>query len=297
MEIFSIHTVERETGLTKDALRKWEVRYGFPQPQRQSNGERFYTRSDLNRLISIKKLMEQGYKPSQVVALSLAELERLKNGLPSVETLTQGPYQSILNQAWQALQVPDSLGLSVILKHALSLYGCRLFVVEIMPVLNNMVGTGWANGSIAIHQEHLYAVHVRDVLICAIDKIPLKPDGPRVLLSTPPEEYHQLGLLMLQAILALSGAHCILLGASVPVTELIKAAKCHQVSIVALSFSIAYPSRRIKPYLDDVRLQLPENIQLWAGGAVIDNLRRKLDSIWTFDSLAAVEEEISRHSR
>jgi hypothetical protein len=33
-----IASVERETGLSKDTLRVWERRYGFPTPERDANG-------------------------------------------------------------------------------------------------------------------------------------------------------------------------------------------------------------------------------------------------------------------
>ena len=38
----TIAAVERETGLSKDTLRIWERRYGFPEPLRDANGERLY---------------------------------------------------------------------------------------------------------------------------------------------------------------------------------------------------------------------------------------------------------------
>ena len=38
----SIAAVERDTGLSKDTLRVWERRYGFPQPGRDGFGERAY---------------------------------------------------------------------------------------------------------------------------------------------------------------------------------------------------------------------------------------------------------------
>ena len=38
----SIAAVERETRLSKDVLRVWERRYGFPRPERDANGERCY---------------------------------------------------------------------------------------------------------------------------------------------------------------------------------------------------------------------------------------------------------------
>ena len=38
--MMNIAAVERDTGIGKDTLRVWERRYGFPQPQRDANGER-----------------------------------------------------------------------------------------------------------------------------------------------------------------------------------------------------------------------------------------------------------------
>ncbi|MBZ8144144.1 cobalamin-binding protein, partial [Rubrivivax gelatinosus] len=38
----SIAAVERDTGLSKDTLRVWERRYGFPSPARDPQGERAY---------------------------------------------------------------------------------------------------------------------------------------------------------------------------------------------------------------------------------------------------------------
>ena len=35
--LLNISAVERETGLSKDVLRIWERRYGFPEPRRDDN--------------------------------------------------------------------------------------------------------------------------------------------------------------------------------------------------------------------------------------------------------------------
>ena len=61
----NIAAVERETGLSKDVLRKWEIRYGFPAPQRDSLGERAYPADQVNRLRLIKRLMDAGMRPSR----------------------------------------------------------------------------------------------------------------------------------------------------------------------------------------------------------------------------------------
>ena len=37
--LYSIAAVERDTGLSKDTLRVWERRYGFPRPARDAAGQ------------------------------------------------------------------------------------------------------------------------------------------------------------------------------------------------------------------------------------------------------------------
>ncbi|MBV5332313.1 MerR family transcriptional regulator, partial [bacterium] len=63
---FSIAAVERDTGLSKDVLRMWERRYGFPLPLRDPNGERSYPAEQVDRLRLIKRLMDQGHRPGKL---------------------------------------------------------------------------------------------------------------------------------------------------------------------------------------------------------------------------------------
>src|SRR5437016_4982137 len=53
----NISAVERETGLSKDVLRIWERRYGFPHPDRDDNAERQYAADEVAKLRAIKRLM------------------------------------------------------------------------------------------------------------------------------------------------------------------------------------------------------------------------------------------------
>ena len=51
---FTIANVERETGLSKDLLRMWERRYGFPAPARDANGDRIYPADQVEKLRLLK---------------------------------------------------------------------------------------------------------------------------------------------------------------------------------------------------------------------------------------------------
>ena len=63
----SIAAVERDTGLSKDTLRVWERRYGFPLPHRDALGERSYPFDQVERLRTIKRLLDAGHRPGRVV--------------------------------------------------------------------------------------------------------------------------------------------------------------------------------------------------------------------------------------
>ena len=281
--IFSISAIERETSLSKDVLRKWEARYGFPMPVRKLNGERFYTSADLDRLLIIKRLLDQGLRPAMIVPLTPEKL----NSMAQEASCAAPPEErsELLDHIWIALKSHDPVALKSTLNQALIAYGLLFFVRDTMPEINRMVGSGWANGSLAIYQEHLYSEIIRNLLLEALGQVRPRNDRPTVLLSTPPGEDHDLGLLMVQSILALSGAHCISLGPKTPALELIAAAVAFKAHIVALSFSFSFPKRRILPFLQQVRSGLPEKVQLWAGGAAMDSLQRMPPGIHTFANL------------
>ena len=73
----NISGVERETGLSKDVLRMWERRYGFPKPGRDDNGERQYTVADIGKLRAVKRLMDVGLRPGKIMTLSIDELNAM----------------------------------------------------------------------------------------------------------------------------------------------------------------------------------------------------------------------------
>src|SRR3954454_64935 len=72
--LLNISAVERETGLSKDVLRMWERRYGFPKPARDENGERQYSIAEVSKLRAIKRLMDVGMRPGKIIGLSSEEL-------------------------------------------------------------------------------------------------------------------------------------------------------------------------------------------------------------------------------
>src|SRR5574343_1852394 len=75
--LYSIAAVERDTGLSKDTLRVWERRYGFPRPARDAAGDRCYPADQVERLRTIRSLMDAGHRPGRIVGLAPQELQTL----------------------------------------------------------------------------------------------------------------------------------------------------------------------------------------------------------------------------
>jgi len=86
-------------------------------------------------------------------------------------------------------------------------------------------------------------------------------------------------LLMVEALLVPEGAQCISLGVQTPIDDIRRAALAHEVNVIALSFSGAFPVRQAGDGLAVLRRQLPAKIALWAGGEMTRRVRKSLPGV------------------
>lgn len=266
---FNIAAVERETGLSKDVLRMWERRYGFPLPSRDNNGERCYPAEQVDRLRLIKRLMDQGHRPGKLIATAQDELATLvpRRSNPAA---TQAPVNDgELGELLAMIKKHDSAAYQHAMLQRLARQGLQRFVQDTIAPLTQQVGEHWEDGRFEVFEEHLFTELTKRLLRQAIATLPGGVRGPRILLTSVPAEQHVLGLLMAEALFALEGAECIPLGTQMPLLEIGRAAEAHRADIVALSFSVAFPQRQIPALLQQLRLVLPQERALWVGGGGI----------------------------
>lgn len=267
---FNIAAVERDTGLSKDVLRMWERRYGFPVPDRDSNGERCYPTEQVERLRVIKRLMDSGHRPGKLLAMppeALAELAPRRSA-PAPQAGSPAAVDD-LDTLIGLIKAHDGAGYQQAMHHRLAREGMQRFVQYTVAPLTHRVGESWEDGSIEVFEEHLFTELTKRLLRQAIAALPSARGGARILLTSVPEEQHVLGLLMVEALFTLEGAECIPLGTQMPLFEIARAAEAHRADIVALSFSIAFPGRQVPSLLQQLRQMLPAGVALWAGGAGI----------------------------
>ena len=309
--LLSIAAVERDTGLSKDTLRVWERRYGFPRPERDAAGDRRYPPEQVERLHAIRRLLDVGHRPGRLVALAPEALQALAEAAPLQAAGAAGRRAADKAASAELTAVPDAMlverYLALIachdahqLRRALAQDALRLglvaFVKELVAPLNMAVGEAWMQGRFRVFEEHLYTECVTGVLRPAVASI-APPEGrgaPRVLLTTIPNEPHGLGLLMVEGLLALEGCHCLSLGTQTPLGDIVRAAQVHDADVVALSFTAVLAAPTVLSALRELRRQLPARTALWAGGSCPVLHQRPLEGVLALPDIELLPAEVAR---
>lgn len=280
----SIAAVERDTGLSKDVLRVWERRYGFPVPERDPNGERLYPLPQVERLRSIKRLMDGGHRPGKLLALSETDLDKLV----SRQTRPRRGDESgdLQRQILDLVHHHDMAGLRQLLSLSLMKQGLQEFVIETVAPLNRAVTEAWMRGDVEVFEERAYTEQVQMVLRAAMLPGLNSASRPRIVLSTLPNEVNALGLLMVEALLAPEGVHCVSLGTQVPIPEIAAAVTAFAADVVALSFSASFSSKQAVASLESLRSIVPATTAIWVGGELIRRIRREIGGVTPTGTLA-----------
>jgi methanogenic corrinoid protein MtbC1 len=293
-DTLSIAAVERDVGLSKDTLRAWERRYGFPAPLRDAQGERTYPLPQVEKLRLLKHLVDGGHRPGRLAALSVERLQCLlahqarPAAVPAAGTDLDGllaVVRELRGEELRRLLAQRLLGL-----------GLADWLEQVIAPLTVQVGEAWAHGEVQVHQEHLYSEVVAALLRQAIGTLSTPTEGaaPRVLLTTLPREPHGLGLLMAEAMFVLAGARCVSLGVQTPPLEIARAARAQRADIVALSFTGVMVTRQLLEGLRELRAALPAEAEIWAGGACPALHGRRQVPARVFATLAAIGPAVAR---
>lgn len=281
---FGIASVSRETGIPKDLLRMWERRYGFPRPSRDQNDDRIYSSEQVEKLHLIKVLMDKGLRPGKLIHL---EIEDLKNALISAQDPRQDelvPKQFSRN-VLEVLKKGKPQDLSQIFNAELDKRGPLDFVLEFMSGCNHVVGESWRKGEVSVHEEHLYTEMLTKTLRRELGKQKKATEGPDVLLTTLTGEQHSLGILMVETILTQKKCNVINLGPQTPPAEILQAVNKYKIDVVGLSFSQSFDRSRAEEALLELRLALPKKVEIWAGGAALNNSKLQQAGILIFTDL------------
>lgn len=297
-----IGVVSNRTGIPQDLLRAWERRYEVAVPERTKTGRRLYSDGDIERLRLIKLAMRGGRRISDVAALSNQDLlamiredglgqpagiemgEAISGKIASSEgegsrPVTKPQIESLLRKTIGAMERLDHAALEKALKRARISLSPAVFRRDIVQPLMNSIGDRWREGSLRMVHEHLASAVVRSFLAASPGTIGQSRHGPRIVLTTPAGQQHELGALMASSAAEEVGWHPVYLGPSLPAQEIAFAAETMGARVVALSVVFHADDPMLREELKKIRSYLPEEITLLVGGRACSEMQEFLGSI------------------
>ncbi|MFY0643323.1 MAG: MerR family transcriptional regulator [Bacteroidia bacterium] len=264
---FSIKDLENLSGILAHTIRIWEKRYGILSPMRNESNVRLYDINNLQKLLNVSLLYNNGLKISKIASLSDQELimkvkEQMNNG---------GRYhQPIANMKMAMLKFDQAL-----FEHSYNQIAAdnsfrSIFIDVFIPLLQN-IGLEWQSDSITPAHEHFISNLITQKLQLNIEKVQQvnnREDDLVYVLFLPSNEMHELGLLYIHYELLLRGHKSVYLGRSVPRSNL----KLMQSTFNAIHF-ISYFTVKPDPsettqYLNDIHSNI---------------LRKDKDFLWVVD--------------
>lgn len=288
---YNIKQVSEVTGLSKQVIRKWEERYHIIEPKRLDNGHRIYMEQDIQKLLKIRQLSEQGYSIKQAVTLVQSheiELETPQIESPSISNEMNDYFFQLIEKGTHC----NELEMNRILHQAYSDLGLSKFLSSVVIPFLKEIGTRWEKQEWTEYQESVSSMIVRDYLTYIRRNYPYKEDAPLLMGACLPGEYHEvpLQILLLQGML--NGWKSFLVGNS-PALGSIESLVTHfQPRIVLLSAITTAPFQQYPTLLDQLDEFAANNpsIQFYLGGpGSLEYLKdKKLNAITVAESFEEV---------
>ncbi len=214
--LYTIKAVAVETGLSVHTIRAWENRYQVIHPNRSAANQRRYTWQEVQMLRFLKMAVDRGHSIGQVAPFETDELVRLINFRDEAVVVNAANlirYEDL----FELSRSLDAFALQQTLARQLTELGLFRFLAEVVSPLLAMIGEQWQQGKIRVYQEHFLTTAVRTILLQYIKNRPDETSYPRMVVSTPPGQYHEIGALMNAAMAYSLGWEVLYLGPSLPV--------------------------------------------------------------------------------
>ncbi len=263
MSTYSIKDIEKFTGIKAHTIRIWEKRYGVIDPERTDTNIRYYSDSDLKKLLNISILNRNGFKISDIVWMGEDELSE------KVLQVTQRIYDA--DTQMEGLVVAmielDELKFDKLLSSSIIKFGFEQAVLQVIYPFFERVGLLWQVGSITPAQEHFMSNLIRQKLLVAIDGLAtgIANDSKTFLLFLPEGEWHEIGLLFSCYILRKRGYKVVYLGQSVPYDNLREVVSLRNCNVLLTQFISAISDENLVEYIDRLSTDFAD-LSIFMGG-------------------------------
>jgi len=226
LPLFNLSAVMRETGLTADAIRVWEKRYGIPTPQRSIGGHRLYSERDIYILRWLVARQSEGLSIRNAVGLwkeairsgtdPLFQERELTLSHPHFQEEGTGWLVGIRTRWLNACLDYDLQRADDTLNQAFASLPSEVVGIEVLQKGLQEVGQMWFKNMITVQQEHFTTAHATRRLEAQLQAVSSPTIPWKILVAAPTGEWHSFPLLLMSLLLSRHGYPVYYLGANTP---------------------------------------------------------------------------------
>lgn len=272
---YSIKDLENLTDIKAHTIRIWEQRYGLLTPKRTETNIRFYEDQDLKKLLNVNLLYTKGYKISKIAALTDEEiLEKSKEIIQNERKWDDNEVDVLLMGVIELAE--DNI--REILERLYQENGIEhLFSRTVIPLLTKM-GELWQLNSLSVGHEHFFSNIFRGFVTSkTLNLKPAKSTGKKILMFLPPNEEHELSLLIYQYMFKREGWQVFYLGSNVPLADLKVSYDQITPDLVLTSLIAKSSEKEFENIIEKIREVIPDN-ELVLSGSMSAAFKEKLTS-------------------
>jgi DNA-binding transcriptional MerR regulator len=264
---FSIKNLEHLSGIKAHTIRIWEKRYNLFEPERTDTNIRLYNLENLQKLLNVTLLYNNGYKISKIASLSSQEITENVHKL----TINKNADDWSIGLFKLAMINFDQRLFTKTFNDLLEQFTFSEVFKNVFVPLMNELGVLWQTNSISPSHEHFITSLVKQKIHAMCEELQQKSTrrtDRRFVLFLPDNEIHELGLLYLQYEVLNNGFQCVFLGQSVPIESLNNLVDIGEPITFITYFTIEPTQDKIKAYLNTFNSEIIENIdsELWILG-------------------------------
>jgi DNA-binding transcriptional MerR regulator len=261
---FSIKDLENLSGIKAHTIRIWEKRYNLLEPERTDTNIRSYDLDNLQKILNVVLLSENGYKVSKIAALDEKELHRKVRDL----AIDNSNSKHAINLFKIAMLNFDQQLFDNTFNQLLTQNSFREIFLNVILNLLEDIGILWLSKTISPSHEHFISTLIEQKLLINIERVQNNKmeDRKTVVLFLPMHEIHEIGLLYVHFELLLKGYKSIFLGPSVPISSL-KEIKDIFPELTYISYFTVEPSidkvaEYLKEFSDEILLERNEKFHV-----------------------------------
>jgi methanogenic corrinoid protein MtbC1 len=220
--VYNTAAVARRCQLPAATFQAWERRYGFPEPRRGPGRQRMYSERDVQAIRWLQARLTEGLTIRAALSLLRARLTQPSTSAQPGASIEWPEYATVelARRLERALLAFDRAQAGATFGEALGLHPVEQVCLEIIQPTLHAIGLAWQAGTADVAQEHFASSYIRQRLMALLE---LSGGGDRsrsVVAACAPDDWHELGLLMVALFLARRGWHVVYLGASLPLDGL-----------------------------------------------------------------------------